>query len=133
MLNPVVAELWAKDLESGRHKQCKQRLCRVDGDEKSWCCLGRLCALYNEHHPDNPLPTKLLETPAGLVVQYGETHYSLPIQVARWIGSERRHDVVLYIENYHLWEQAGFLNDIRGFTFPQIAAAIRATVVKERS
>ena len=38
-------EAWLKELESGNHAQCKERLITVEGEKASYCCLG----VYAEH------------------------------------------------------------------------------------
>ena len=39
---------WVKALRSGKYKQCREKLCSVDGKtgEESYCCLGVLTDLY---------------------------------------------------------------------------------------
>jgi len=39
---------WVKALRSGKYKQCREKLCSVDGKtgEESFCCLGVLTDLY---------------------------------------------------------------------------------------
>jgi hypothetical protein len=36
---------WVKALRSGKYRQGKQVLLNEDGEERSYCCLGVLCAV----------------------------------------------------------------------------------------
>lgn len=47
-MKKTIMNKWVKALRSGKYKQCREKLCNVDGKtgEESFCCLGVLTDLY---------------------------------------------------------------------------------------
>lgn len=123
-MNRKIALRWARALESGEYNQATGRL----RDSKNrFCCLGVLCNLHAQAHPEIAAE----QTDAS---EYMGEAMSLPIPVMEWSGIS--------------WsEAAGFgpafsleiddgkhdkyaidlmgLNDTYGYNFKQIAAVIR--------
>ena len=47
-MKKTIMNKWVKALRSGKYKQCREKLCNVNGQtgEESFCCLGVLTDLY---------------------------------------------------------------------------------------
>lgn len=41
-MNKRIKKLWIEALRSGEYRQAQYALCKADGEEKSYCCLGVL-------------------------------------------------------------------------------------------
>lgn len=50
-LDPKIKERWVTALRSSRYRQGMRALCSRTGSQESFCCLGVLCELYIEDHP----------------------------------------------------------------------------------
>lgn len=48
-MNQAIKERWVNALDSGKYKQVRGAL----HNDKGYCCLGVLCDLYIQEHPDN--------------------------------------------------------------------------------
>lgn len=104
-----IARKWIKALESGEYKQCKGQLRKGD----SFCCLGVLCNLHAQEHPDVAAEQRYKNSYMGNVGV-------LPDAVMAWAGA---------------MDDCGFmgsgvptlamLNDTEGFSFPEIAKVVR--------
>lgn len=80
-LNPN-ARKWIKALRSGKYKQAREKLCKVDskGNER-FCCLGVACDLFIKSGGD-------LESEDSIdgFRWYGSDDSSLPGAVQSWLG-----------------------------------------------
>ena len=77
-----IAKKWIKALRSGKFKQAKHKLKRVDSrGGESHCCLGVLCELYQQAHK-----RKLRERTRGIVSEFAGKDATLPPSVMRWAG-----------------------------------------------
>lgn len=84
-----VARKWIGALRSGKYKQIKNVLKRVNKNQtESFCALGVLCDLYQKEHPEDPIKEIKLDSKNkfGNKVQIGETTEILPIKVRKWAG-----------------------------------------------
>jgi hypothetical protein len=79
-MNPAIKKLWLEALRSGQYKKGTSRL-RTNFDDGSaeFCCLGVLCNLHAQAHPE--LAAK--ETNPRLYM--GQNAYA-PSMVTRWAG-----------------------------------------------
>jgi len=59
MTRKEIIRVWIKALESGEYKQGRKYLCRIRGDERSYCCLGVLCEVA--HIPEQKKTTHAVE------------------------------------------------------------------------
>lgn len=103
-------EMWCQALESGRYKQGRMHL-RHAG---RFCCMGVGCDVSN------------LSTWSG--TSYDGTTLHLPDSVMKFYGMTFMNPVVI-VGDEGPDAAVGFLNDT-GYTFPEIAAAIRRTYLK---
>lgn len=102
-MNERVMKKWTKALRSGKYKQGRNRLCGIDSKgNKSYCCLGVLCDLYNNEMKRNKKKTLELETIPGseaettmlnpnckhpdFVIKYNGQEGTLPDPVLKWAG-----------------------------------------------
>ncbi len=121
-MNPKIATLWADALESGAYKQATGRLVRIhnkagEPDDRSFCCLGVLCNLHAQAHPE--IAEKQKDPNSYLCCSN-----LLPEEVREWAG-------MLYVSGtFAKWDailgvkSLASAND-NGYTFPQIAKIIR--------
>ena len=103
-----IARKWANALDSGEYKQCQGQLRKAD----KWCCLGVLCNLHAQEHPE------LAATQKKKSKYFGESEV-LPHEVIEWAGM--RSDVG-YIE---YGRSLAGLNDDFGWMFSDLAKVIR--------
>jgi hypothetical protein len=92
-MNPEVKDRWVEALRSGRFKQGRWVLDRINPDgEHQYCCLGVLTALCKEDGVDLPEVIEPLfsddESMPERRVRYGESECGslLPQEVAEWAG-----------------------------------------------
>ena len=123
MMNPVIRDQWIADLESGEYTQGKNYLTSRtrDGVETN-CCLGVLCQQAVKAGVIKR--TDLI----GETVYYGtsfddERNGVLPEPVRVWAGLDSENPRFTVGDNRDF---ASSFNDNMGYTFPQIAALIRA-------
>lgn len=116
-----VAKKWVSALRSGRYKQIRKALKRVNNNQvESFCALGVLCDLYQKEHPENPLPEEKQsdKTKNGNEVAFGGETGILPKEVMDWAGL--RNQEVFFEEKEATIPE---LND-KGTTFKTIADLI---------
>jgi len=83
-----VQAAWVEALKSKKYQQGKFRLCLVNGEEKTYCCLGVLC--------DLAVKASVIPVPIH-TERFSDTHRSvvytcnLPPSVTRWAGLTRGH------------------------------------------
>ncbi len=115
--------LWAEELERTTKPQTTGHLhatSRTIGD--SFCCLGIACEVAIA----NGLEVDVSGYHSMMV--YDNSADILPTSVADWYGIDA--DPLLDVEDEYA-DSASALNDDEGFTFVQIAAAIRNTYLEE--
>jgi hypothetical protein len=109
-----IADLWIAALRSGKYQQTKDVL----NDGIGMCCLGVLCDLHAQAHPDSP---------GWDNGNYLDEEENLPQAVAEWAGMALGDDPgTLFLPVMHKGEpytHLAKLND-NGMTFPEIAAVI---------
>lgn len=77
-MNHEIKQAWLDALRSGKYKQGKERLCRInDEQEKEYCCLGVLCDLAVKE-------TNLSAFVKGRLVLYENEYSMLPKTVIKW-------------------------------------------------
>lgn len=87
-MNRDIAKLWIDALQSGDYRQTTGALCRTAKDgTKSYCCLGVLCELYQQH-ADVSLDVDTREDSAtGTTLKlYNRLDDFLPQPVRVWAG-----------------------------------------------
>lgn len=112
MVNKVNIALWVQALESDRFKQGTGNLISIVNGQKFHCCLGVACEIAMEHG------VELTMTIGDGVVVVGNHDGYLPPAVQDWLGlptDPMLADGVTAVS----------ANDNRGWTFPEIAAALR--------
>lgn len=77
-MNPEVKKLWVEALRSGKYKQGHNQL---RDDENQFCCLGVLCNLHAQAHPEIAARQK---DPTA----YLHEREFLPTQVMEWADME---------------------------------------------
>lgn len=73
-MKPEIKKLWVDALRSGEYKQAKHKLRTTKG---SFCCLGVLCNLHAQAHPEIATEQK------KATVYMGESQF-LPLEVVNW-------------------------------------------------
>lgn len=118
-VDPVIKQKWVQALRSGQYRQQTNEKLR---DDEGFCCLGVLCDLYVQQHPDveweQDEDGRYTVLNGGDSLQGGET---LPPEVMQWAGLAEESG----------WLRYGFpslttLNDDYQYTFEQIADEIEA-------
>jgi hypothetical protein len=110
-MNPEIKALWVAALRGGKYKQGKNKLRSSDNE---FCCLGVLCNLHAQAHPEiaamNDIPG-----------EYCGEEDVLPPIVACWAELDRNPNVHLTkFGNTNLAE----LNDTYVFSFRKLATVI---------
>ena len=122
-MNRAIALKWARALESGEYRQATGQLRSVNG----FCCLGVLCNLHAQAHPEIAAREHKLDWYLG-------ENTELPEAVMIWadmmdIGASFVDDFRIEYTNFEnvICEADGLidLNDNAKFDFKQIAAIIR--------
>ena len=75
-MNPEIKKLWVDALRSGDYKQGVGRL---RNDDNEFCCLGVLCNLHAQNHPEI---AKTQTEPSF----YISSAHILPAEVSKWAG-----------------------------------------------
>lgn len=107
-MNRAIAKQWVDALRSGQYKQCTGQLRTRD----TFCCLGVLCNLHAQAHPE----IAAQQRDKG---QYMGVSNQIPSEVRRWSGMHT-----------HSGSRGAFsaslirLNDKLGYSFAQIADVI---------
>jgi len=115
-MKEAIALKWAEALESGEYKQARGKLRRVD----KFCCLGVLCNLHAQAHPEIAAAQKKQSEYMGQTL-------GLSTEVARWAGMDEHGLGEFGFELYNApnADSLADLNDQDKFTFKQIAEVIR--------
>ena len=111
-----IALQWADALESGKYKQGRGKLRRGD----KFCCLGVLCNLHAQAHPEIAAAQKKPGIYMGEVL-------GLSKEVAAWAGMDNSGlgEFAFELDNAPNAGSLADLNDQDRFTFKQIAEVIR--------
>ena len=117
-MNEQVKKLWLDALRSGKYKQTRGKLRRNRGKDKaSFCCLGVLCNLHAEAHPE--IAAKETDPKSYM----GEKELP-PVKVQEWAGLDNRDPLVIVGRGWpERPSRISTLNDC-GYTFKQIADLI---------
>lgn len=128
-MNERIRDMWADALESDEFKQAVGAMRRTEIDCITHCCLGVLCELHCREtgNGDWVAHTKALPEFPGINFSYGGYSTMLPIEVCDWAGlAPDEANPVLSKEGLpHEWVHAVTANDNLGWSFKQIAEAIR--------
>lgn len=116
-MKPEIKERWTAALRSGEYKQGEDGLhCDTE-----FCCLGVLCELYRQEHPE----AEWSETPFGEIAFLEEEDY-LPREVQEWAGLEEENPTVK-MSTVNVGKERvitlSWLNDM-GHSFKEIADLI---------
>lgn len=109
-------EQWCAALEGGKYQQGRKRL-RHAG---RMCCLGVACDISNQ----GKWAGGIYSTKTGQ-----SSSMEMPSAVSKYFGLAYGNPFL--IDEQGEDESAADLNDSQGYTFPQIAAAIRCTYLTE--
>lgn len=118
-MNKRIKKLWIDALRSGKYKQGRGQL-RSAGNK--FCCLGVLCNLHAQEHPE---VAKKQKSPRA----YMGIEAFLPSEVAQWAGLselEIKFGTVFVRNGPRKGESVINLNDDLKLSFNQIADAIEA-------
>lgn len=117
-MNKRIKKLWVKALRSGEYKQTTGRLRRNRGkNQASFCCLGVLCNLHAQAHPE----IAAAQTDKRLYMGKSELP---PEEVMLWAGIEGTDPVVVIGRGlYEHPVRLSTLND-SGHSFEEIAELI---------
>lgn len=114
-MNPRIAKLWVEALRSGHYRQGRGALRSATNE---FCCLGILCNLHAQAHPE------IAKTQTSRRVYLGGSTY--PVEtVAKWAGL-RYHRGCFYAANGDV-KCLAEMND-SDKTFLEIAAVIEQNV-----
>jgi hypothetical protein len=108
-MNKTVKNQWIAALKSGEYKQAKGHLRYRD----SFCCLGVLCNLHAQSHPE----IAARQTKAG---QYMGNSKVLPVEVMDWAGLDSESGG--YLRNGK--STSLVIQNDSGLSFPEIAKII---------
>jgi hypothetical protein len=118
-MNPEIKKQWVEALRSRKYKQGQSQLRKVDEKGRSsFCCLGVLCNLHAQAHPE----VAAYETdPQEYLGAFGFP----PAEVVEWAGLDDEDPAITYKGEL---SSLASLNDGRGLrkplTFGQIARII---------
>lgn len=113
-----IALKWARALESGKYKQGQSQL---RDENNNFCCLGVLCNLHAQAHPEIAAEQ---DDPQEYMGEGG----LLPQAVVEWAGMNSDHgSFITPVELGDFCEASDVveLNDAHSFDFKKIAAIIR--------
>lgn len=126
-MNKRIKKKWLKALRSGEYKQTTGGLREVNLDEETmgFCCLGVLCNIHAQEHPDI---AKHETSP----YEYLGASGLLPFQVAKWAGltkhinhkSEGEDEVDIDVRYKGEDVTLANLNDTEKLSFKKIANVI---------
>lgn len=121
-MKPEIKKVWVDTLKSGTVKQAKSKLCKLENDEYSFCCLGVLCEIYNADmklKKKKQLEIHKYPSTKGYTFSYNGFTGGLPPEVQKWSGIESKLGELPfpYVQNL------AHMND-NGKSFKQIAKII---------
>lgn len=113
-----IAKKWIAALKSGKYNQGVEVLHRIEGSEDTYCCLGVLCALYQQDRRKKKKKMLDVEDKWGTIT-YDDEDTHLPCAVREWAGMNTD-DGSWDVGERNLI----YLNDIKGNNFKIIAKVI---------
>lgn len=125
-MKKAIAEKWVKALRSGKYKQGTGYLRTSQDNSNSFCCLGVLCNIHAQEHPE------LAKKETNPDVYMGETEF-LPEKVMKWAGMDDSGGVRTDREGIEILDNEFFslaeANDY-GISFTRIATWIEKNYEK---
>lgn len=124
-VNKERVRLLVEALRSGQYNQTRGFLCRIDPVtyERKYCCLGVATVVAQENG------VQLTETTTeGGVIQFDGAAACLPFVVMDWYGLDLPNPILNDGSTFN--PPATVLNDIREFTFPEIADAFEKAYLR---
>ncbi len=115
-MNSEIKAKWVSALRSGEYKQGQFKL-RDEND--NFCCLGVLCDLHSKETRN-----QWVQSEAGNFRYIGGSSEYLPTAVAKWAGININPVLPVKIGQGETVDYLMRINDVRGFTFTEIAALI---------
>lgn len=117
--NKARIKLWVKALRSGKYKQGKHRLMRVNPvtHERQYCCLGVACLVARQN--------------GGPKVSFSRGNTILTKGVSKWFGLDSPNPMIHNANKNHD-SAASWLNDGTNQNFESIADAIEYTYLGKR-
>jgi hypothetical protein len=92
-MNATIAARWIESLRSGDYQQGKNLLKqKYDSGQDAYCCLGVLCELYLQDHPDSPFQPALqpnsprATSDNGDLYLFGREWEVPPKEIQEWAG-----------------------------------------------
>jgi len=125
-MKPEIKLKWTTALRSGKYKQGRSRLQRLDAFENpQFCCLGVLCDLYIQETGNG----KWQSGPNGpnmpvIWIGSGFSGLRLPREVREWAGISSADPTVMFVTKTERAVSLSSLNDGMGFSFDKIADVI---------
>jgi hypothetical protein len=122
-MNQSIKTKWAEALRSERFAKGRNHLKVQENDGCLHCCLGVLCELYVDEHPEAKWkPTEYDKTVLNLCLPFGvQESADLPHAVMKWAGLDH---TFLTVRNKNL--SISYLNDNEFVTFHRFATLIEA-------
>lgn len=115
-------EAWLETMEANLHKQTQGQLWRKEQGEYAFCCLGLACEVLRE----NGLRNVTTSGPCALPSYVDTRRMGFVVDSRGWTDINAEHPLspaltAEVIDTPYLFN----LNDIEGWTFPQIAWLVR--------
>jgi hypothetical protein len=126
-LNLKRIRLWYEALRSGEFAQGTRQLAYLNPVSDGWkhCCLGVATEVAIRASWELGVRG---EIPLGDPQKKEWASYrAMPVSVCEWYGLDRQNDPLLKLPNGAGYDRASFMNDIRDYSFDQIADAIART------
>lgn len=120
MPNVEAIRAWVEDLRSGQYKQGKNVLRHGD----AYCCMGVAC---ETHKRLANLPYEWVDGDDVGDLAYAREDQVLPDPVVDWLGVGSIDPELDTEDEFSPHDSCSTLNDIRGWTFAQIADALERT------
>jgi hypothetical protein len=129
-MKAAIAKLWVKALRSGKYTQAKHALRRsvataTPGQSvEGFCCLGVLCNLHAQAHPEIAAKQKNAR-------KYMGKAGALPVEVMKWAGirdNTGRPTGGKLVVGTNSWSHLASVNDFSDVGFPGIATLIEKNV-----
>jgi hypothetical protein len=119
-----IKKRWMDALRSGEYKQGKGCLARNCSGEKEYCCLGVLCDIYMQDHPNETMTWEYDLDDSTNETKIGSLHgteFVLPHKVQEWSGLGEAVPMVDYRYSHYMISE---LNDSHNMNFNKLADLI---------
>lgn len=129
MINKERLKLGLKALRSGKYKQTRGALARLNPDAptgREYCCLGILTETAIENNCD--ITVKNMDGSDVIFYGHQDQFLSLPFKAQDWYGFDS-HDPKIKYNGREV--RASYLNDSLRLSFDQIADLFEETYIKE--